>query len=81
VITDNKTGLKKKMMRCVIIDEDGKAYTAMSKGVYQSIRALFNTFGEPATWKEAIPIVVQQKTIGSGENVRNILKFGLVFGK
>lgn len=44
-ITDDTTGEVKDMFRSIIIDTDGKSYTAVSSGIYSSLQNLYKVFG------------------------------------
>ena len=53
-------------VRTVLIDKDGKAYQAVSKGVYNSIKQIINIFGEPSTWEDPLTVEVKQVKVKRG---------------
>lgn len=53
---DEKTGEKTCCPRTVLIDENGEGYTAVSIGVFSSLKKLFQIFGVP-TWEKPVCIV------------------------
>lgn len=52
-------------LRTTIIDADGNAFHASSKGVALALRQAFNVLGEPQTWTE--PLVGKVKQIPKGK--------------
>lgn len=57
------TGEETTCPRTVLIDEDGKGYSAVSIGVFSSLKKLFQVFGTP-TWEKPITIIPKQITKG-----------------
>lgn len=55
-MTDRATGEVVINNRIILIDEQGNAYSCMSKGVEQFLRNLLSIVGEPNTWDYAIPV-------------------------
>lgn len=60
--------------RTVLIDQNGKSYTATSKGVYNSVARIVAMFGDPSTWTQ--PLMVRPKLLTRGQN--NILTLEIV---
>lgn len=60
--------------RTVLIDANGKSYTATSKGVYNSVARIVAMFGDPSTWAE--PLLVRPKLLTRGQN--NIVTLEIV---
>lgn len=50
ILTNEDTGVKEAAPRVTLVDKDGKAYVATSKGVYNSALALLDMLGHPSTW-------------------------------
>lgn len=72
---DQSTGETSPGVRMVLIDEKGVSYQAASKGVFSSLKKLFQIFGTPDTWEAPIPIEI--KEVSKGVN-RNVLVFKAV---
>lgn len=51
--------------RVVLIDADGKAYQAVSKGIFNAVKNAYQVFG-PAPWEPALEIEVKQVAVGKG---------------
>lgn len=62
--------------RIVIVDDKGKSYTAVSQGVFNAVKRIFEILGNPHDWEKPIKFTVKQ--INKGNN-RNILTFEPVF--
>lgn len=60
-VTDQQTGEVGGAVRIVLVTPDNVAYHATSKGIVQSLRQLFNLFGEPTTWKNPVKANVLEK--------------------
>lgn len=60
---NEETGETKACPRTVLIDKDGVGYTAVSVGVFSSLKKLFQVFGVP-TWKT--PVIIIPKIISKG---------------
>lgn len=69
---NEETGEASKCPRIVLIDKDGNGYQAVSKGVFNALRKLFQVYGLPH-WDT--PVVIVPKTITKG--ARNILTFNI----
>lgn len=60
------TGEFELVPRIVLIDTDGRSYTAVSKGVFAALRRLCMVYGMP-TWESGISIMVMQVTRGKNK--------------
>ena len=69
---DEKTGEIQICPRIVILTADGKTYQAVSKGVFGSLRQIFQIFGDPATWNFALRVRVKQSRTRRGYNVNTL---------
>jgi hypothetical protein len=49
-IPNEATGMVEDTLRTTLIDEDGNAFHATSKGIAQILRQTFNTLGTPDLW-------------------------------
>lgn len=57
---DEETSEVTEGLRTVIIDADGNAWHASSKGIALALRQAFNVLGEPQTWKDPLTAKVKQ---------------------
>lgn len=64
--TNEETGVIDDTVRTTLIDAEGNAFHAASKGIALSLRQAFNVLGTPDTWDE--PLVV---TVGEGRTGKN----------
>lgn len=51
--------------RVVLIDADGKAYQAVSKGIFNAVKNAYQVFGA-APWEPALEIEIKQVAVGKG---------------
>lgn len=65
-ITDDLTGEVTVAPRVVLIDAKNDTYQAVSKGIYNSLSRLIQTFGEPS-WEGGLPLKVKQVSIGKNQ--------------
>lgn len=65
-ITDDKTGEVSDVLRTILIAEDGTAYAAISTGLFQYLKNLFDIVGQPADWEGPLAIQVFEKRGRSG---------------
>lgn len=72
--TNQQTGEVDVCPRVVIFDAEGKAYQAVSMGVYSALKKVIQVFGMP-TWDDPIPLKVRQITKGE----RKLLTFDVDF--
>lgn len=58
--TDDETGELTTGLRTTIIDEDGNAFHAASKGIALALRTVFGVLGEPGDWEEPYKVVIRE---------------------
>lgn len=64
-LLNEETGEVETAPRVVLIDEDGKAYQAVSKGIFNAVKNAYTIFGQ-APWTPALEIEVKQVAVGRG---------------
>lgn len=64
-IMDDETGEIDTAPRVVLISEDGKAYQAVSKGIFNAVKNAYEVFGQ-APWEPPLEIEVKQVAVGKG---------------
>ena len=62
----NEKGEMEEGVRCILIDEDGSAYAALSDGVRRSIETFIGVKGDPANWSAPLPVQAVEKKGRSG---------------
>ena len=65
---DEDTGEIDTAPRVVLIADDGKAYQAVSKGIFGAIKNAYQVFG-PAPWDPALEIEIKQIPCGKGSSM------------
>lgn len=65
MLTNEETGELEAAPRTILIDENGKSYSATSSGIKNSLEKLFKVFGTPDEWNEALPVEFIQKNVNS----------------
>lgn len=65
-ILDEETGEIVKIPRTVLIAPDGTSYQATSKGIFNSVRNLYNSVGN-APWEGGIELEIKQQKVGRGQ--------------
>lgn len=58
--TDEETGEIDEGLRTTLIDPDGNAFHAASKGIALSLRTTFNVLGQPGEWEEPLEVTVRE---------------------
>lgn len=58
--------------RVILFAADGTTYSCVSKGVYNALKTIVQTFGEPSEWDE--PLTVLCKQINKGDRALLTLK-------
>jgi hypothetical protein len=61
---NDETGLIEDTVRTTLIDADGNAYHAASKGIAISLQQAFKVLGDPMTWEEPLVVTVEQGNRG-----------------
>lgn len=69
---DEKTGESTVCPRIVLIAKDGTTYQAVSKGIFGSLRQIFQMFGAPETWEFALRVKVKQSRTRRGYTVNTL---------
>lgn len=64
-ILNEETGEIETAPRVVLISEDGKAYQAVSKGIFNAVKNAFEIFGA-APWNPPLEIEIKQIAVGKG---------------
>ena len=65
-ITDDETGEVSVQPRTILIDKDGKAYSAVSGVIVNRLTTIVNVIGQPHTWPSPLPIrVTREKASGA----------------
>lgn len=54
--------------RVILLDAEGKSYTATSVGIYNSIQTLYNVFGT-LHFEDGLDIIVRQKQLKNGNTL------------
>ena len=65
-ILNEESGEIDRVPRTVLISPDGISYSAISKGVFNSIKNAYLAFGD-APWEGGIEFEVKQVSVGSGQ--------------
>lgn len=55
-MTNEDTGVVETVPRTILIAADGKAYHAISSGVFKAIENIFGILGQPSEWPGALPV-------------------------
>lgn len=77
-MVNEETGELVPSPRIVIIDESGKTFVTVSKGIYNSLKNICAICGTPETWETPVAVKVLQKSI----NGKKFLTLDVVdFGK
>lgn len=63
-MADEETGEIQTVPRTILIDAEGKAYHAISQGVFKAVENIFGILGQPDTWDK--PLAVKAVRGGSG---------------
>lgn len=74
---DEKTGEVKEYLRTVLIDKNGKGYTAGSLGITSALSRIFNIIGSPdnGAWeKEPVKMKIKQVKTKNGQNKVNTIE-------
>jgi hypothetical protein len=58
------TGVEENTVRTTLIDADGNAYHAASKGIALSLQQAFKVLGDPREWEEPLEVTVGQGNKG-----------------
>lgn len=61
---NEETGQIEDAVRATLIDPDGNAFHAASKGIALSLRQAFNLLGNPSEWEEPLVVTVREGRVG-----------------
>ena len=64
-IMDDEPGEIDTAPRVVLISDDGKAYQAVSKGIFNAVKNAYEVFGK-APWEPPLEIEIKQIAVGKG---------------
>lgn len=76
-LTDEETGEIFDALRTVLVDKHGKAYTAVSQGITNSLARIFSIVGSPenGAWeKEPVKMKIKQIQTRNGNNKVNTIE-------
>lgn len=54
----DEAGEMQEGIRVVLLDDAGNSYAAMSEGILKSLQTFVSVLGDPAGWKEPLPIKI-----------------------
>lgn len=66
-MADEKTGEVKAQPRVILVDEDGKAFHAISNPLYRDVKNILMLLGHPETWEAAVPVKVSKAGSGTSQ--------------
>lgn len=73
-ITDEETGEIMEALRTVLVTKDGKAYTAVSQGITNSLARIFSIVGMPSWKEEPVKMKIKQVKTRNGNNKVNTIE-------
>lgn len=73
-ITDEETGEIMEALRTVLVTKDGKAYTAVSQGITNSLARIFSIVGMPSWADEPVKMKIKQVKTRNGNNKVNTIE-------
>lgn len=73
-ITDEETGEIMEVLRTVLVAKDGKAYTAVSQGITNSLARIFSIVGMPSWKDEPVKMKIKQIKTRNGNNKVNTIE-------
>lgn len=73
-ITDEETGEILEALRTVLVTKDGKAYTAVSQGITNSLARIFSIVGMPSWKDEPVKMKIKQIKTRNGNNKVNTIE-------
>jgi hypothetical protein len=59
-MTNERTGRTESQPRIILVDAEGKAYHAISGGLFRSLQNIFGILGKPDTWNGPLPITIER---------------------
>ena len=73
-ITDEETGEILEALRTVLVTKDGKAYTAVSQGITNSLARIFSIVGMPSWKDEPVKMKIKQVKTRNGNTKVNTIE-------
>jgi len=73
-LTDEETGEIINTLRVVLIDKNGKTYTAVSEGITNSLSRIFSIIGMPSWKDEPVKMKIRQIKTRNGNNKVNTIE-------
>lgn len=73
-ITDDETGEIMEVLRTVLVTKDGKAYTAVSQGITNSLARIFSIVGKPSWKDDPVKMKIKQVKTRNGNNKVNTIE-------
>jgi hypothetical protein len=64
-IENEATGVINDAIRTTLIDGDGNAYHATSKGIFTQVKNMINILGNPNTWDEPVTVTATKEGTGA----------------
>lgn len=64
---DEKSGELKAQPRVILVDEDGRAFHAISAPLFRDVENWLGMLGKPSTWKGALPVKVTKEGTGNSQ--------------
>lgn len=72
-VISEQSGERVNVPRVVLIDDHGVGYQAVSIGIYNAVKRLLQTFGDPTTWSKAHTVEVQNVSLKNGQHTFSLL--------
>ena len=72
------TGAKELCPRIVLIGSDGRTFQAVSRGVFGSLKQIFNLFGTPETWDFALVVKTRRVQTRKGYYTHTLEAVGTI---
>ena len=73
-LVDEETGDVLEALRTVLVTKDGKAYTAVSQGITNSLSRIFSIVGMPSWKDEPVKMKIKQIKTRNGNNKVNTIE-------
>ena len=70
--------VEEKAPRIVIIADDGQIYTAISKGIFNSVKQIVGIFGDASEWDEPLEVKVNLRSRTRNGQTFNILTLDVI---
>ena len=75
---NEKTGEKENCPRIVLIAADGQTFQAVSKGIFGSLKRIFQMFGTPDTWDFALVVKARRVKTRRGYYTNTLEAVGVI---